>query len=534
MEQVPTVHEIDNPADVMAEEILESSEQHWLFPYGDLSKALLAYDQRWPALAEEALVTGRVGDGAYQCLKDAYDEVPVHFQKVIDTIVGGTFINDMGIVPFATARCGDCIAIDITIFFDNLTHLKYEVEDFFDDPELLRGEEGGEQEVSAYPTTYLVATPNELSLVFAPSRSIHEGLCHNVITREWLFKYVFLTTMVSLMHCGFAIYGIVNPAPRPRKTTEIKVQQVMMPNDAVTNSLFSRDDNAIEAYSYSVPNVRGQAIAVKTGRGIGADVVVVRTGLTIVPGNTSVDAAIDSYRLTPEDRFWLEAVCSIARAGHRDIRGSDLLKFRGYKNPYQPSARDVMHRAFHCLQKMSCTRITIDTARERKKYEDIRERYDLRPIIDCNWSVMRFDDDTLDFEIQLNMTGSDSPLGAIPLAIYARDKKELLVADRKDLEFKKVRLTYKHRLMWSYMVHRIRSKSVNKTIVFDTLFRNITDEDIDRFERRRLLDVLRRMLDERQAEGRLRFQWNLKNGADYSVTITEDNMNVPVIDTAKA
>lgn len=327
--------------------------------------------------------------------------------------------------------------------------------------------------------------------------------------------------LANLCATGFEWTIRTTTAPkrkRPRKTRNMTTRQVVMPNDAITNAFFGRDSNAIQPWDYFGHETPETALPVVTSSKGSASIVVIHGA------STTVDAAIETYRLTPEDRFWLEAICSLARDGYGVIRGSDLLKFNGYKNPYQPSAKDVMRRAYQSVRKMWRIHIAIDTTQEKKgSYSRLLESYDEQPLVDCNWSVMRFDGDAPDFEIKLNLTNDGTPLGALPLAVYAADKKQLLLAERTDLEFATIgKLTLDHRLMWRYVLRRMKDRTTSTTIVFDTVFKNIGIESADRYKRAKMLNILQRMLEERQKDGALDFTWNWDKAgrAQHSVTIT--------------
>lgn len=296
-----------------------------------------------------------------------------------------------------------------------------------------------------------------------------------------------------------------------------KVSDLAMTNDEVTRALFYRDAHAVEAIDYFKED--GEWITIPAGRVKGK---AITTRIRIV-NRASIDELESAYQLNAGDMFWHDAVYSIANDGVAIIRGSDMLKTMGYKNPYRGEAASTMGAALQSVMKMNDTKVAIDTSGEAKAYPNVKRSYRLQSIIDGNIEVMELDGGQHDFEIRLNTTGVSSPVEALPLATYARDKGQWLLTESAEMTFKTLRrVTLEHRVMWSYVLRRLKSKTAKKTIVFDTMFRNIGMADIDARKRGQMLTQLHKMLEERKADGKIKdFTWhrNERGRAEYSVEI---------------
>jgi len=536
--------------DEYAPEIVAHDGHYWRFPYTEVSYALIAYElNHFARITDDEATSDETGitKNRWEQFKKSYASVLPHFEKVLETIEDGTFVDDDGKEPIHVERTDESVRIDISPVISKLAENGFESIDIF-------GEWGdyplGAIEVEREEVTDKDGNPIDQDVLgefyFMPDNWADEGW---IIVKDlrgvgdsglavneyglldpnndalipfdpcdyFGFYYLTMYALVSLLDCRKSIYSIVYPQKRRRRKSNVTTKQVVMPNDAITNAFFGRESNAIQPWDYFNHDTSKKALSVATSNNGHANVVVIHDA------ETTIDAAIETYRMTPEDRFWLEAICSLARDGYTVISGSDLLKFNGYQNPYQTSARDTMRRAYQSVRKMHRMRIAIDTTKENsKRYPNLAKSYDEQPLVDCGWRVMRFDDESLDFEITLNLTKDGTPLGALPLAVYARDKKQLLLAKRTDFEFKTIgKLTLEHRLMWRYVLRRMKDKTTSPTIVFDTIFKNIGLENVDRQKRSKMLTVLHKMLDERKKDGTLTFTWNRdKNGrAEYSVTI---------------
>ena len=131
------------------------------------------------------------------------------------------------------------------------------------------------------------------------------------------------------------------------------------------------------------------------------------------------------------------------------------------------------------------------------------------PVVNAHTAlIMGKDGEMEDFRIELNVRNGE-PLSALPLAVYAYSKRQLLTFSRDDFRFDGLRLSTEHRRMWLYVLRRLREKGTSNTIVFKTMF----DEmglDPDRSKKSRMLKQLRAMLDMRISEHRLikSYGWN--------------------------
>lgn len=514
------------------------TEEFVAFPYG--SGATITYDMWYNAA------------GVSEILQDQDDADRNDITDILDEMTDGGFSRLMRV--FGNDEGGDKMFghrtdADFTRVIDAMKRgMKSDLDetldlDRFGQPNIARYTIGCRQTVSvpvdkvdeidlaSYVAPWHGTGPIDLPIFYDGDDSLTydlDGCTWAILPYNMLWPWDRYTVLVNLCASGFeyAIRQEIQPVShepkRQRKARNVTTKNLVMPNDAVTNAFFARDSNAVEPWDYFNHETPDKALQIGTGGGRKGRKGEV--GITILhDSGTTIDSAIETYRMTPEDRFWLEAICSLARDGHRVIRGSDLLKFNGYNNPYAKTMAETMERAFTSVRRMWRLRIGIDTTNELKGYRGLVASYDERPIVDCTWRLLKFDDGTSDFEIILHTDYDGTPIGALPLAVYATDKQQLLFAERSDLDFETIgRLTLDHRLMWRYVLRRIKDKKTSETIVFDTIFKNIGLKDMDRFKRSRMLSVLHKMLEERRSEGALTFTWNRdKNGrAEYSVTIT--------------
>lgn len=506
-----------------APEINEHEADYWKFPYTGVSYALIAYEQARFGNITDKKATELVEPQTWGAFKDAHANIEPHFWRVWSAIEDGTFIDDNG-ERVVKVEDGE---IDITPIVDALFVDGFDEAGVFGDwePPLNEGE----------PSTYWHLKPHTWKHQAGDGEIVEvEGYC--LCYEEWEqdedtgevehvdietpfeldyfgFWYLTLYALVTLLDCEKSVRALAYPTKRQMKRKYLTTKTRVMQNDTVTNALFGRDENAIQPAQYF--GGKENAIEIATGKKLSASLYLVN--------DMSVEDAVEAYRLSPVDRFWLEGVCSMAHDGTDVIRGSDLLKFSGYKNPYQETSRGVMEQAIRSITKMRKLEVMIDTTKELSHYKGLSQAIDFKPIIDCNYRLMRFDDGTSDFEIMLNVPKGGAPIDALPLAVYASDKKQLLAAPREEMEFKTVkRLSLDHRVMWAYVLRRIETKGLSETLRFDTILKNTVDGEITRNKRFKMLRVLHSMLEERQADGKLTFEWirNERTGRDEKVIIT--------------
>lgn len=517
-----------------APEINEREASFWKFPYTAASPALMAYEQ---TRFENVETWAAIEDETWNKFTEAHENVKDHFERVFAAIEDDSFTDDNGNRPL---KVGDGI-IDITPIAMAVAEEGFDRIDLFGDISFRNGTEISDldfyslrkgkwtvryrNEEPIEEEGYYLEYSEEYTVLDDEGEEITElGTVSIPYSNEsefthFGFMYLTMYALVARLGCGKSVRALAYPAKRERTKTNLKTDTVRMPNDAVHKALLDRpEDTAIEARQYFEPD--SKAIEIPTGGGGYATVTIIN--------DLPFDAAMEAYRLSPVDRFYYEAVCSLAYEGMGVIRGSQLLTFNGWKNPYQESARKTMERALNSIAKMSRIRVGIDTTKEKKKrYRNLAESYGFRPVIDCNYDIMRFDDGTLDFEITLNTTNDGTPFGALPLAVYSLDKRQLISARREEMEFETLkRLEEDQRMMWRYVMRRMREKKTSETIVFDTIFKNLEQPDLihpaqNRQKRARMLTTLHKMLEERQSQGVLTFTWNRnKNGQfEYSVTI---------------
>lgn len=281
---------------------------------------------------------------------------------------------------------------------------------------------------------------------------------------------------------------------KAEKRPTLKVESLLMPNDPITKAMFGRGENHLTPAEY----MSGSPRKVKTGKDISATV--------FLDNDFEITDAFEAYQLNDVDRFWLEAVCSIAKEGHTEITGYDILKVNGFSNPYSKSMRKTMREAFDSVNKAVKTRILIDTTDEYDAYfkgrgADMHHGVTMNPIVDGKLSMFRLGNGSGEFLVKLNVDRTGDPLSALPLARYATDKRQLLNATREDFCFKSVkRLTTEHKRMWRYVVRRISERGTSNTILFETMFKELSFESITRQKKSNLLEVLRTMLEERKSD----------------------------------
>ena len=506
-----------------APEINEHEADYWKFPYTGVSYALIAYEQARFGNITDKKATELVDPQIWGAFKDAHANIEPHFWRVWSAIEEGTFIDDNG-ERVITVDGG---VIDITPIVDALFVDGFDEVSVFGDfePPLNEGEPSTYWHLE--PTTYKAARGDEEPVEVEGYYLCYEEWEQDEETGEtnrvdikmpfdldyFGFWYLTLYALAHLLDCEKSVRSLAYPMKRPRKTKNLTTSTRVMQNDTVTNALFGRDENAIQPAQYF--GGKETPIEISTGKKMSASLYIVN--------DMSVDDAIEAYRLSPVDRFWLEGVCSMAHDGIDVIRGSDLLKFSGYKNPYQETSRGVMEQAIRSITKMRKLEVMIDTTSELKHYKGLTQAIDFKPIVDCNYRLMRFDDGTADFEIMLNVPKGGEPIDSLPLAVYASDKKQLLAAPREEMDFKTVRrMSLDHRVMWAYVLRRTETKGLSKTLRFDTIMKNTIDGEVTRNKRFKMLRVLHTMLEERQADGKLTFDWirDERTGRDEKVIIT--------------
>lgn len=306
------------------------------------------------------------------------------------------------------------------------------------------------------------------------------------------------------------------PTRRARGKGAAKVAEILSPNDIVTNALFERGPNAIQPAQY----FSDEPIEIKTGKDISAEV--------LIANDFELDEAIEAYRLDAYDRFWFEKVCTIALEGRTEIKGSEILKLAGYKNPYKAGAISTMESAARSVDKMRRTTVTIDTTNERAKYNKSGGRLvrdiSRKNIITGTLHLEKYDDGTHDFTLELHTDETGETVSALPLMQYATDKGQILMLPNDNAAFEgpeKIRPTIEQRVMWSYVERRLASKSQSDTIIIETIFKNMDLKDAPKKKKEQLKGQLRKMLKNYKANGRIaNFSIKNKGTAREAVAIT--------------
>lgn len=227
-----------------------------------------------------------------------------------------------------------------------------------------------------------------------------------------------------------------------------------------------------------------------------------------LPTSIELEGDAADYRLTAKQRFWYETAEKLAREGYRTIRGVDLLKKRGYTNPYR--SMDTMKEAGLALYDLTARQVAIDTTDQysKKHRGDTRPKLKitLRPIIDGEYSFTVWDGgdegDLRDFEIELR---GNNPVEAFATLEYQLEHKMFAdIPGYDDCLDGMRKITAEHRYMWNEVRRRMLEKNLQgdgkngaRRIRFDTLFKTLGmdgTEKKDADQRRHMIDTLEKML----------------------------------------
>lgn len=283
----------------------------------------------------------------------------------------------------------------------------------------------------------------------------------------------------------------------PRKPTSrpslVRTEKLTLPNDAITKALFGRGENHLTPADY----MSGLPRKIRTGKNLSATV--------LVQNDFDITEACETYQLNDVDRFWLESLCSIAKEGHLEISGRDLLKVNGFANPRSPNMRNTLKEAFDSIFKAARTWITIDASDEEHAYAkslgtELALGVILKRVINAEFSLMKFTDGRADFTIRLIPDEDGDPLSALPLAKYASNKRQLIDATTDDFVFEGLSVKIEHKRMWRYVVRRISEKSTSNTILCETMLRELGCAGITKQKRSNVLAKLEEMLEARMRD----------------------------------
>lgn len=242
----------------------------------------------------------------------------------------------------------------------------------------------------------------------------------------------------------------------------------------LTNALMARNDGAIKPAEY----FKDTAVRVNTGSGF--VMLDVRAS-----DETEIDAAYREYQLNDRDRFWLDPLYTLAIEGGKTvIEGSEILKLRGYANPFASNSASTMRDALRSISKAVGTRVAIDVTHEKRNRRKGRAKLvssmRLQPVVNATIDLDRYEvtgsdggtqEVIRDFTVNLQTA---EPVESLPLAKYERARGMLTTASAGDFCFESIRnLSTDDRQMWSYVMRVVRSKGLSATILFETMWRNL-------------------------------------------------------------
>lgn len=306
-------------------------------------------------------------------------------------------------------------------------------------------------------------------------------------------KYLSLCAACAL--CGEELTRLLL-GDAPWKAFDMSARDVGFENDVVTKRLHGRGEGHFTPADY----MSGMPHKIKTGRNISVKV--------LIENDFDVTEACENYQLNDTDRFWLEAVSSIAKTGHTRITGYDMLRISSFKNPYAPGMASTMRSAYTSVMKAMRTRIAIDVTEEYEAYAASRGRaigdrgaVRLKPIIKGDMVLIDLAEGSVDFAVELDVDETGDPLSALPLAQYASDKKQMITAKVDDFIFRSIkRMTLEHKRIWRHVVRRVSEKGTSNTILIETMFRELQLDNITKQKRSLAINALRTMLAERSEE----------------------------------
>lgn len=329
----------------------------------------------------------------------------------------------------------------------------------------------------------------------------------------------------------------------------VSITSIQLLTGPITNALMARNEGHITPRSYFEKG------GVQVNTGAGGHVMVDVTA----DSGVAVNSPYREYQLTDRDRFWLDPLYTLAiEEGRTEVYGSEILKLRGYANPYDDSAASAMADAAASIDKASATRLWIDVTEERRSKRKGRGKLiqAMAPtgVVDGKVILETLEEETedgktrrvRDFCVKLN---ARNPEDSLPIAKYERTRGMFTTAIKSDFTFTGVsKLTTDDRQMWSYVLRVIKAKKLSGKILFETMWRNLelrepeispyayldrqkrpldrplrdggkpipeaeaelaTDEELERRRKEavrrqheRMLKKLEKMLDEKQARGK--------------------------------
>lgn len=274
-------------------------------------------------------------------------------------------------------------------------------------------------------------------------------------------------------------YGKAAKKKHARKTTyerkdggNLKSTTVTTLSGPLTNALMGRNKGTIEAASY----FDSESCEVTTGAG-GHVLLDVRAA-----EGTEIDAPYREYRLNDRDRFWLDPLYTLAiNEGRHTIEGSEILKLRGYSNPFATSSAATMADALKSISKAVSTTIAIDVTHEkrnkRKNNARLVQSTRLQPVVNAVIDLDRYEGESGEVKDFTVILQTPDPVDSLPLARYELDRHMLTTVSTGDFDFKGIKLTADDRQMWAYVLRIVNSNKLSDTILFETMWRNLEIEE---------------------------------------------------------
>ena len=122
--------------DEYAPEIVAHDGHYWRFPYTEVSYSLIAYElNRFARITDDEATAEDTGitKNRWEQFKNSYAGVLPHFEKVLETIEAGTFVDDEGKEPLHVERTETEIKVNIAPIVTALAKDGFESIDIFGD-----------------------------------------------------------------------------------------------------------------------------------------------------------------------------------------------------------------------------------------------------------------------------------------------------------------------------------------------------------------------------------------------------------------
>ena len=294
----------------------------------------------------------------------------------------------------------------------------------------------------------------------------------------------------------------------------------------------------------------GEGVAVPVG-----DAGKLEIGLR-APADADISKFSPTDTLAEHERYWLDMVNTRALQGESVIRGSDLLKSAGCRNPYARGMAKTMAEAAEDVLKLTRYGTFINTTGEKiprsRNGRRLVSSMTYRPIIDAEFMLNEYEVEVeakdeaeandegkktvkliRDFEIRLR--NESDPIKSLPFFDYSMATGRYIEAGDFPKCFKGLTgLKQSHRYMWHYVERQLKTKGLahGNTILFSTMFDALQMGGTDRNAQKRqqrMLDMLEKMLRRaaggHKVDGSLEYEpiiksWRYKTEAGRRVGIT--------------